>query len=69
MFVGRGLSIGGGGPGMTRVVVQPGATLWSIAVRMDPGADPRAVIQQIMDANALASPAIQAGRVLWVPRG
>jgi hypothetical protein len=54
---------------MTRVVVQPGATLWSIAVRADPGADPRAVIQQIMDANALSSPAIQAGQVLWVPRG
>src|ERR1022692_3172794 len=56
-------------PGMTRVVVQPGATLWSIAVRMDPGADPRAVIQQVMNTNALNSPAIQAGQVLWVPRG
>jgi LysM domain-containing protein len=59
----------GGSGGMTRVVVQPGATLWSIAVRVDPGADPRAVIQQIMGANTLSSASIQAGQVLWVPRG
>lgn len=61
---------GGSGAGhtMLRVVVHPGETLWSIAVRTDPAADPRAVIQQIIDDNALRGPAIQAGQVLWVPR-
>jgi hypothetical protein len=62
----------GGGPGaahtMVRVVVRPGETLWSIAVRTDPGADPRAVIQQIIDDNALRGSAIQQGQVIWVPR-
>jgi len=57
------------GQGMTRVVVQPGQTLWSIATRAEPAADPRAVVQQIIDANSLTGPAIQAGQVLWVPRG
>jgi hypothetical protein len=54
--------------GMLRVVVHPGQTLWSIAARTDPAADPRVVIQQIIDDNALAGTAIQAGQVLWVPR-
>jgi hypothetical protein len=53
---------------MLRVVVRPGETLWSIAVRTDPAADPRAVIHEIIDDNALRGPAIQAGQVLWVPR-
>jgi len=53
---------------MLRVVVGPGESLWSIAVRADPDADPRAVIQQIIDDNALSGTAIRAGQVLWVPR-
>ncbi len=53
---------------MTRVVVRPGDTLWSIAVRTDPTADPRAVIQEIIDDNALRATAIQVGQVLYVPR-
>jgi hypothetical protein len=57
-----------GSHGMLRVVVHPGQTLWSIAVRTDPAADPRMVIQQIIDDNALTDTAIQAGQVLWVPR-
>ena len=57
-----------GGQGMLRVVVQPGQTLWSIAVRAEPTADPRVVVQQIIDANSLASPAIEPGEVLRVPR-
>ncbi len=64
-----GLGTGSGaGHTMFRVVVRPGETLWSIAVRTDPGADPRAVIQEIVDDNALRGSAIQAGQVLWVPR-
>jgi hypothetical protein len=67
---GPGAPRGGSGAGhtMLRVVVHPGETLWSIAVRTDPAADPRAVIQQIIDDNALRGPAIQTGQVLWVPR-
>jgi hypothetical protein len=53
---------------MMRVVVRPGDTMWGIAVRADPSADPRAVIQQIIDDNGLRGTAIQAGQVLWVPR-
>lgn len=56
------------GHSMLRVVVRPGETLWSIAVRADPAADPRAVIQEIIDDNAMRGTAIQAGQVLWVPR-
>jgi len=61
-----------GGPAghwMLRVVVRPGQTLWSIATKADPAADPRAVIQEIVGDNALAGTAVQAGQVLWVPRG
>lgn len=57
-----------GNHGMLRVVVQPGQTLWNIAVRADPAADPRLVIQQIIDDNALKGSSLQAGQVLWVPR-
>lgn len=53
--------------GMHQVVVQSGQTLWSIAAAAEPTADPRSVIGQIMSANALASPAINAGQLLWVP--
>jgi nucleoid-associated protein YgaU len=53
---------------MLRVVVRPGDTLWSIASKADPGADPRLVIQQIVDDNALGGTAISVGQVLWVPR-
>jgi len=53
---------------MLRVVVRPGDTLWGIATKADPNADPRIVIRQIMDDNALGGTAITAGQVLWVPR-
>ncbi len=55
--------------GLSRVVVQPGQTLWSIASRAEPSADPRIVVQQIIEVNALGSPVIQPGELLWVPRG
>ena len=53
----------------TQIVVQPGQTLWSIAAQADPGADPRAVIQQIVTANKLTTENLTAGQHLWVPRG
>jgi hypothetical protein len=55
--------------GMTQVVVQPGQTLWSIAAAVDPSADPRTAVQQISDVNALTGTQIEAGQLLWVPRG
>jgi len=64
--------VGPGGPvghSMLRVVVRPGQTLWSIATKADPAADPRAVIQEIIDDNTLTGTAVQTGQVLWVPRG
>jgi len=59
---------GAGHAGMTRVVVQPGQTLWAIAAAADPGADPRAVVAEIMQVNALGAAAIQPGERLWVPK-
>jgi hypothetical protein len=59
---------GPAGHSMLRVVVRPGESLWTIAVRTDPAADPRVVIQQIIDDNALRGTAIRAGQVIWVPR-
>lgn len=53
---------------LRKVVVRPGQTLWGIAVAADPTADPRAVIQQIVEENELTGTTIQAGQVLWVPR-
>jgi len=35
------------------VVVMPGQSLWSLATRYEPTADPRNVIQEIIDLNAL----------------
>jgi LysM domain len=54
---------------LSQVVVRPGDTLWSIAARAEPAADPRLVIQQISDINALPSPEIAVGQRLWVPKG
>jgi LysM domain len=54
---------------LSRVVVRPGQTLWSIARRAEPSADPRVVVQQIIEVNALGSPVIQPGELLWVPNG
>jgi hypothetical protein len=55
--------------GMTQVVVQPGQTLWSIAIAADPSAAPWSVVEQIINANALNGAQIAAGQLLWVPRG
>ena len=54
--------------GLTRVMVRPGQPLWSIASRAEPAADPRIVIQQIIEVNALSGTVIQPGETLWVPR-
>ena len=55
--------------GLAQVAVRPGQTLWSIATAAEPSADPRVVIQQIVDANALSGATIHTGQLLWVPKG
>lgn len=54
---------------LTSVVVRPGQTLWSIASQAEPSADPRAVMQEIIDLNALQGSSVEPGQRLWVPRG
>jgi hypothetical protein len=54
--------------GLTQVVVQPGQTLWSIAAAAEPSANAWAVVQQIIEVNALNGPQVRAGEQLWVPR-
>jgi len=66
---GRDAPRGSGYGGMTQVVVQPGQTLWSIAAAAEPSANPWTVVQQIIDANALSGARVQAGQLLWVPKG
>ncbi len=53
---------------MRHIVVKPGQSLWSIALGAEPQADPRAVIQQIMEFNALGSQVVVPGESLWIPR-
>jgi LysM repeat protein len=54
---------------LTQVVVRPGQSLWSVAQSADPSADPRQVMQQIIELNGLSGDVILAGQQLWVPRG
>ena len=51
------------------VVVMPGQSLWSLATQYEPTADPRNVIQEIIDLNALNGTSVQPGQRLWLPRG
>ena len=54
---------------LVQVAVRPGQSLWSVAESADPDQDTRAVIQQIVDLNALSGDVVLAGQQLWVPRG
>ena len=54
---------------LVQVIVRPGQSLWSVAESADPDQDTRAVIQQIIDLNALSSDVVSVGQQLWVPRG
>ena len=54
---------------VAKVAVPPGQSLWSLAQAYDPNADPRLVIQEIRQLNSLTGDQVQAGAVLWVPRG
>ncbi len=54
---------------LVQVIVRPGQSLWSVAESADPDQDTRAVVQQIVDLNALSGDFLFAGQQLWVPRG
>jgi LysM domain len=54
---------------LLQVIVRPGQSLWSVAESTDPNQDTRAVVQQIVDLNALSGDVVFAGQQLWVPRG
>jgi nucleoid-associated protein YgaU len=64
----HGPSAGSPYQGMTQVVVRPGQTLWSIAAAAEPSGNSWAVVQQIINVNALSGASVQAGQLLWVPR-
>ncbi len=49
------------------VVVGPGDTLWGIARRAVPQADPRAVVQRIKAVNGLSSADLSVGQRLRLP--
>ena len=55
------------GPSTIAVTVAPGDTLWGIASQIDPGADPRALIAEIRELNALAQSGLLPGQQLQVP--
>jgi len=49
------------------VVVEPGESLWSVAERVAPGADPRDVIDAVIAFNHLSSADVMAGQQLGIP--
>ncbi|RKS68662.1 LysM domain-containing protein [Actinomadura pelletieri DSM 43383] len=50
------------------VVVKPGDTLWDLASEADPDADPRRVVQRIIDLNGMGGdPTVQPGQELRLP--
>lgn len=49
------------------VTVMPGESLWSIAERVAPTADPRDVVDEIMRLNALAGAGLDAGQSIAIP--
>src|SRR5690606_16771671 len=48
------------------VTVMPGESLWSIAERVAPTADPRDVVDEIMRLNALAGAGLDAGQSIAI---
>jgi nucleoid-associated protein YgaU len=50
-----------------RVVVRPGDTVWTLAVRASGGADPRPLVDAIIKANDVDPGSIAPGQVLVVP--
>ena len=66
---GRGTAQAPPGRYVAKVTVEPGQSLWSLAEAYDPNADPRDIVLQIQQLNALPGAQLRAGQTLWVPRG
>lgn len=49
------------------VVLEPGQTLWEIARRRAPDADPRIAVHRIMVVNNLSGASVSAGQRILVP--
>lgn len=62
-------SAGDGAPQVatTRIVVQPGESLWQIAREVAPNADPRGVVTAIRETNHLGTVPVVPGQVLVIP--
>ena len=54
-------------PQVAQVTVQPGETLWSVARRVAPERDPRQVVTQLRQLNALPTAGLRAGQQLLLP--
>jgi hypothetical protein len=54
---------------VAKVAVAPGESLWSLAEAYDPNADTRLIVAEIRQLNSMTGDQVQAGEVLWVPRG
>lgn len=52
----------------TYVSVEAGQTLWELASELDPTADPRDVIAEIVSLNALTSSSVEAGQRIALPK-
>jgi nucleoid-associated protein YgaU len=50
-----------------RYVVRNGDTLWSIALRVSPGEDPRPLVDAITAANAVDARTLVPGQTLVIP--
>jgi hypothetical protein len=53
-------------PAVSQSVVQPGDSLWSIAARLEPGSDPRPVVDELTAARDGAP--LVPGEVVTLPR-
>jgi len=50
-----------------KITVKPGETLWSIAAKVDPAADRRDLVEELISINHLSSPTVEAGEKIFVP--
>lgn len=55
--------------GFEYVTMQPGQSLWQLAVALAPKSDPRDIISEIVSLNQLPSDSVQAGQRLALPVG
>ena len=66
---GHGVAAMGTAPVTKTVVVQPGQSLWDLAVTAAPGADPRETVYEIKQMNHFSSSDVIPGQAVVVPTG